>query len=351
MLGGKLIGQGTYGCAVMPPLLCKGRARAEVNESKVGKVTLDTDAKTELHISEILRKTSLWKHYFILPELQACHPSPAGRSEDWNKCRITKEVGQGDLLQIVSRFGGKSFSTLGSYNLRPGPFNYMRFFQHMLEAGAVLALRQVVHLDIHRANILLDRYGVPRLLDFGMAFYAPELTYEIIDERWKVYDPRFDTEPPEITVATGLRNSVPFETVARAAIFEKPVYANYEIVFHADREDLVNQLEGFCQRSKAFRRKDWLSFYKTYWPGLDAFALAAVLLNVLRTQLTWPEFVQSAEWQEKGDTVLKVLRHMLSPNPSLRYDCVEALSAVDPQNALLKHSASWLAAREKQQRE
>lgn len=119
MFGGKLIGQGTYGCAVMPPLLCKGRARAEENESKVGKVTLDSDAKTELHISEILRKTNLWKHYFVLPELQACQPISVGRSEDWNECRITKEVGKGDLLQIVSRFGGRSFSTLGSYNLRP----------------------------------------------------------------------------------------------------------------------------------------------------------------------------------------------------------------------------------------
>lgn len=227
----------------------------------------------------------------------------------------------------------------------------MRFFHHMLEAGTLLALRQVVHYDIHRANILLDRYGVPRLLDFGMAFSAQELNYEIIDERWKVYDPRYDSEPPEITVATGLRNSIPFETTAQSAIFEKPVYKNYEIVFRVNREKLVDQLESFCMKSKAFRKKDWLTIYKTYWPAFDAFAIAAVLLNVLRTQLTWPEFVQSNEWQEKGDAVLKALQHMLNPNPSLRYDCVEALSAVDPENALLKHSVSWLAAREKQERE
>jgi len=51
MLGGRVIGQGTYGCAVTPPLLCKGRARNERKENqgvKVGKLTLNTDAATEI---------------------------------------------------------------------------------------------------------------------------------------------------------------------------------------------------------------------------------------------------------------------------------------------------------------
>jgi serine/threonine protein kinase len=348
MFGGKLIGQGTYGCAVVPPLLCKGRARAEQNESKVGKITVEDDAKTELHISKILRESRLWKHYFVLPELESCQPMEKQRSEDWNECRITKEVAPNELLQIKSSYGGRSFSSLGSTNLHPSHFNYVKFFQHLLEACALLTLKGIVHFDLHRANILVDRYGVPRLLDFGMAFSANELSYEIIDNRWKIYDPKYDSEPPEITMATGIRKGVPFETVAQASIFEKPVYKNYEIVFQEDREVLVESLESFCMKSKSFRRRDWLTLFKTYWPGFDAFAIGAVLLNVLRTQLTWPEFVNSVQWQQKGDVILDILKRLIHPNPSLRYDCVEALALFDPQNAVLKNSEAWLTARKRE---
>lgn len=348
MFGGKLVGQGTYGCAVNPPFLCKGRVRAEQNESKVGKITVEDDAKTELHISKILRTSKLWKHYFILPELTSCEPLQKQRSEDWQECGITKEVPPNELLQIISSYGGRSFSSLGSISLHPSRFKYISFFQHLLEGSALLALKGVVHYDLHRANILVDRYNVPRLLDFGMAFSANELSYEIIDNRWKLYDPKYDSEPPEITVATGIRKGISFKNVVNASIFEKPVFKNYEIIFQEDRDVLVSQLESFCMKSKAFRRKDWLTVYKTYWPGFDSFALAAVLLNVLRTQLTWPEFVSSPEWQRKGDVILDVLKRMLNPNPSLRYDCVEALALYDPQNVVLRNSEAWLQARKRE---
>ena len=347
MFGGKILGQGTYGCAVTPPLLCKGRARAEENESKVGKITLDDDAKTELHISAILRKSNLWKHYFVLPELKSCQPIQATRSEDWSECQVTKEVKQNELLQIISSYGGKSFSSLGNYNLRPGIFRYLYFFQHMLEAAALLALKNVVHNDIHKANIVIDNHGVPRLLDFGMAFSGKEIDYEIIDNRWKIYDPKYDSEPPEITVATGLRNNIPFGKTSEDAIIQKPVYRNYELLFGIEREDLVEKLQAFCQKSKSFKKRDWLAIYKTYWPGFDSFALGAVLLNVLKTQLTWPEFVNSKSWKLKEQVVLDILKHMLDPSPFSRYDCVEALSLYDPQNAVLKNSEAWLAARSK----
>jgi serine/threonine protein kinase len=348
MFGGKLIGQGTYGCAVVPPLLCKGRARAEQNESKVGKITIDDDAKTELHISKILRESKLWKHYFILPELASCEPIQKQRSEDWNDCHITKEVPQNELLQIVSPYGGKSISSLGSINLHPKRFDFVYFFQHLLEACALLTLKGVVHYDLHRANILIDRYGVPRLLDFGMAFSSTELNYEIIDNRWKIYDPKYDSEAPEVTIATGIRKGLPLEKVVNETIFEKPVYKNYEVIFGEDREVLVASLESFCMKSKAFRRNDWLTLFKTYWPGFDAFSIAAVLLNVLRTQLTWPEFVNSVPWQQKGDVILDILKRMLNPNPSLRYDCVEALALYDPQNVVLKNSEAWLKGRKRE---
>lgn len=362
MFGGTVIGQGTYGCAVVPPLLCKGKVRSERKEGskekskekgkenekkneKVGKLTLDMDAETELSISKILRGVKLWKNYFVLPELDSCQPVSTTRSENWDTCGITSQFNGKQLRQLVSDFGGKSFSTLSSSNLRPGPFDFLYFMKHLLEACAVLTLHSVVHYDLHRSNILIDSMNVPRLLDFGMAFDAKHITNDTLTQRWKQYDPKYDSEPPEITVITGLRNNMPLNVLIKDAVVGKPVYKNYELLFNVSRDEIMKQLEGFLEKSSSFEKKDWVKFFQIYWPGLDSFALAAVLLHVLKTQLTWPSFIESAEWKEKEDIVYDVLKKMLSVDPSERYDCVEALALFDPANALLKSSEAWLAAR------
>ncbi len=356
MLGGNVIGQGTYGCAVTPPLLCKGRVRHERKEKSdsgkskksVGKVTLMMDAETELYISKLLRKEKLWKNYFVLPELETCEPVETNRSANWDSCGITSQYKPNQLRQLVSDFGGKSFSTLGALNLRPGAFDFLYFMRHTLEACAVLTLNHVVHYDLHRANILVDSLGVPRLLDFGMAFNAADITEKTLNDRWKQYDPKYDSEPPEVTVITGIRKGMTLDAAIKDCVYGKPVFKTYELIFAIPREKLVGDLSQFLRNSKSFEKHNWLQFFQVYWPGLDSFALGAALLHILQTQLTWPSFVQSEEWQKKESLVYDVLKHMLDINPSERYDCVEALALLDPENAVLKNSDPWLAARKSQ---
>lgn len=355
MLGGTVIGQGTYGCAVVPPLLCKGSVRRDRKEGKrkskkktVGKLTLTMDAETELSISKILRKEKLWKNYFVLPELETCEPVAVNRAENWDTCGITGQYRKNQLRQIVSEFGGKSFSTLGAMNLRPGPFDFHFFMKHTLEACAILTLDHVVHYDLHRSNILVDSMGVPRLLDFGMSFDANNITNKVLADRWKQYDPKYDSEPPEISVITGIRNNMPLVMLEKDAVFGKPVFKTYELLFGVPRSDIVTTLSDFLKKSKSFEEKNWVRFFQTYWPGLDSFALGAALLHILQTQLTWPSFVESEMWKKNESIIYSVLKNMLNVDPSERFDCVEALAIFDPENAVLQRSADWLAARKTQ---
>jgi hypothetical protein len=376
MLGGEVIGQGTYGCAVVPPLLCKGQVRQERKESSkksgkkgmkgeskgkskgkgkgakeeksVGKLTLGMDAETEISISKLLRGVKLWKNYYVLPEVESCQPVSTDRAENWDTCGITSQYNGKQLRQLVSDFGGKSFSSLGATNLKPGAFDFLYFMRHMLEASALLTLHGVVHYDLHRSNILVDSMNVPRLLDFGMAFDARKITNETLDQRWKQYDPKYDSEPPEITVITGIRNDMSVSAVVNDAVFGKPVFKNYELIFGVSRDDIAKKLNLFLEKSNSFEKREWVRFFQTYWPGFDSFALGAVLLHILRTQLTWPSFVESNEWISKGDKVQNALKGMLNVDPSERYDCVEALAVLDPENAVLKNSEAWLAARKAQ---
>lgn len=352
MLGGRVIGQGTYGCAVVPPLPCKkNTAKSRKNqksETKVGKITLEQDAETELHISRLLRRDRLWKNYFILPDVVSCEPIPKNRQGNWQECGITSEYNSSQMQQLTSDFGGKSFALLTSSNLRPGPFSYFHFMRHTLEASAILTLRSIVHYDLHRSNILVDSLGVPRFLDFGMSFDAKEITEKILHERWKQYDPKYDQEPPEVTVITGIRKNMPLDAAVKDAILGKPVFRECELVLGVPKSQNIQELMAFFERSKSFAQKDWVAFFETYWPGLDSFALGAVLLHLLKTQVTWPSFVESPEWVEKGDTVYEVLRSMLHADPSARFDSVEALSVLFPDSVVLKNSEAWLAARKSQ---
>lgn len=355
MIGGDIIGQGTYGCAIVPPLLCKGRARQErleqlTNgfEKTVGKLTLKIDADTELSISKSLRKEKLWKRYFILPEVENCEPEPSSQKNDWNDCQITSQFPAKDLRQLVSSFGGRTFASITDSNLRPGIFNFFAFMKHTLEACAILSLHGIVHYDLHKSNILMDSFKVPRLLDFGMSFKAAEIDDMILSLRWKIYDPKFDSEPPEVTVITGLRNNIQLSVTIRDAIFQKFVFRDLEVVFGQSREDLAKKLTDFCAKSKSFLEKDWVRFFKLYWPGFDSFALGAILINVLKYQLNWPEFTSSEEWLRRKDSIETILKGMLTPDPSERFDCVEALSLFDPESVVLKNSEAWLAARKNQ---
>jgi serine/threonine protein kinase len=252
---------------------------------------------------------------------------------------------ENQLRQLVSEFGGKSFASLSGLNLRPGTFDFFRFMRHTLEGCALLALNNVVHYDLHRSNILVDALRVPRLIDFGMSFDSTNIDTTVLKNRWKEYDPKYDSEPPEITVITGIRKGMNLQAVAKDAVYGKPVFKVYELIFGISREDVVKDLMAFLKDSKSFEKGDWVLFFQIYWPGFDSFALGAVLLHVLQTQLTWPSFVESEQWKNHGEITFKVLKEMLNVNPSERYDCVEALALMFPDSVVLKNSDSWLAAR------
>ena len=348
MFGGTVIGEGTYGCAVNPPFLCRGQARNERKENKVGKITLYSDAKTELDISKILRKANLWKNYFVLTDPEQCAPIEKGRLEDWQDCKITAEYKKKELLQVTSDFGG---TALGGMDLRPDEFDFFHFMNHLLEAGALLALQGVIHYDLHRSNILLDESGVPRLLDFGMAFEAKLIDDAVLGDRWKVYDPKYDSEPPEISIITGVRKEMQLPILINECVYQKPVLRDVEYILGVPRKEMVQELHSFFHKSKSFQAKDWSSFFKTYWPTFDSFALGAVLLNVLKIQLTWPTFNESEEWQTNGELVYDILKKLLRVSPSDRYDCVEALALLNPKSVVLKGSGAWLSERKKQREE
>ena len=344
MEGGKLIGQATYGCVFNPPLLCRKRA---FSKSSVGKITQKGDAARETLATEVLRKIKESDDYYILPEA-ICNPriESSQTEKDLSKCKILKEVPLKDLKQISMPYGGidlHKYQLLANENL-----SFFVLMKHLLEAGALMLVHGFVHYDIHSGNILVDKFGIPRLIDFGQSFSVSEISLESIARRWKVLGPEYSTEPPEVTFLTALDeyNKYTFEEVIKEVMPQKKALYDIEKLLGLNVKEQILNLAKSLKTSLAFQQKDVIKFWKLYYPGYDSWAIGIILLDYLNKHLFSYEFIESSEWKLKRVLVVDVLRRMLTTNPKERIDCMEALSMFDPVNEIYNnYGTEWVASR------
>ena len=343
MIGGKIIGQGTYGCVFNPPLLCKKK----VLKDGVGKVTDTDDLLREMKAAKVLGKIVNYKYYFILPE-EYCVPRIIDNQEekDINKCKYFQKAKLENLRQFTMNFGGVDLNKATN-------ISFFLLMKHLLEAGSLMLLNNFIHFDIHKANILVDKNKVPRIIDFGMSFNVNEISLETIENRWKVLTPTYSAEPPEVTFLTAVDdyNKYGFEDALLEVIPQKPILKTIEKLLGIPVRKQVVNLGKFFQTSQAFRERDLVKFWKLYYPGFDSWGIGVVLLSVLENLIYSYEFIESSEWKLKKGVIVSILKQMCDTNPKNRIDCVEALSMFDPMNDIyLEYGTEWVEARSKQRR-
>ena len=101
MEGGRILGQGAYGCVFTPPLLCK---KKDVVKDKVGKLTSEKDAYREYN-------AFLYNQY----------------DKDINKCDFIKKIRnkQTKIKQLTMEYGGIDLESV-KY------INFFTLFSHLL---------------------------------------------------------------------------------------------------------------------------------------------------------------------------------------------------------------------------
>ena len=321
--GGKLKGQGTYGCVFQPALLCRGETEKR-DKSMVGKITSTLDAKNEIQISEYLHDLEDFDTYTLPVELDKCIPRSLSRQEeeDINKCNFTQGVPLEKSIQLLMPWGGVP---LYSINLRPNAFDYFKFTEELLAIGAFLVLNDICHFDLHGANLLFNRKNTPKLIDFGFAFQPSKLTLNTVNSRWRQINVSHNTETPEVTLMIASLDNIPPIEIIRGLQLEKPAVQHLAVYCGVLPSLWGADLLEWIQISQSFQEQDWLNSWKLYWPGFDAWGIGALLLDVLEFQMSFPSFGKSKKWQEHGEITKTVLRGMCCGNPAKRMDAVEAL--------------------------
>jgi hypothetical protein len=344
--GGRLLGQGTYGCVFDPPLLCNKTKR--VQEGLLGKISLRGDFIHEKNASEILQSIPDWDQYFVLINTSSiCDMAPVQKQTDKKAifgCDVFRKFGTDKMVHFTMEYGGITIDKVIGTIQKTGVFPIFDFFKHTLEAGALLALKRFVHYDIHRSNILVDEKTLmPRLIDFGMSFDANNITEETLDDRRKQYSASHPIEPPEITIITGIHNGLSAKQALLDVSREKTSLRDAERHVGLSRTEQSRAFIRFWNASAAVKSRDWVAFAKVYWPAVDAWGIGFYLLYIFQNMKT----IQVSNLDEMQGRIKGVLRGLLRMDPLERLDCVEALSLWDPDNEIFEREDArlWLEKR------
>jgi serine/threonine protein kinase len=348
MIGGKIIGQGTYGCVFNPPLLCR---RKQISSKNVGKITTDEDYAREVHIYKIINKINESNKYFVISKDNCIIKDMESQVEpDVNKCRFLKKesVDLDGMHQIIMPYGGIALHSISRDKL---PF--FSFMKHILEAGTILLAHGIVHYDLHSNNILIDKQNNARIIDFGQSFTRDEISLNSINERIKELSPEFSTEPPEVTFLTAISeyNRLSFEETMVEVMPKKRILHKIEKILGIPFKTQLRNLNNFFKTSKAYHDRDLVKIWNLYYPGFDSWAIGVLLLEDINKLLFSYEFIESSEWKLKKGIIINILKKMLHTNPKERIDCIEALSIFDPVNDIfMKYGTEWVETRQKQRR-
>lgn len=355
MYGGALLGQGVYGCAFSPPLKCRGRSKntTALVQKKVGKLTSDFDAYWESVVSKRLeeRVKELASNYFILIK-DVCEPD--NRKEqtepDLSACEAIKDQKITKFKQLTMPYGGVA---LAMAQFQPTKFDIISFTKHLLEGVALLHLSGVVHMDLHMGNILMDEYDVPRFIDFGLAFITESIGPDLINFIQHPPDFRYNQEPPELSLLWAIRardanSRTPYDIIA-----QKPIFKDIQALF--GERDHGQRLEEFWESSKSLQDEDGVALIRTYWPQIDAWAIGAVLVQLVRGLSFFRAFQNNEIYSRNKVALEKVIKLLVEPNPAKRFDAIEALSAfvktvpdAGESYVLNEFCGEWLRERQKQ---
>jgi len=335
---GGLLGEGVYGCAFTPSLICKNTQVTNIaknknkNKKQVGKLTIKDDAEHEYEISQVLKELPYAKEYFVLID-DICELKPRTNQKNTNieKCKFLKTENIADVHQIMMPFGGTPLSKVSNtlqYN------DFINIGQQILEAGTLLLLGKIVHGDLHTMNLLLDEKGRLRIIDFGLAWMPEALALSNIYMLDRRFQPYITQQTPECTVISGLQEQKTMDFILASIAENKVALTLIYKLTGRTLDSQLTELELFTRSSQSFRKMDLYSFYKIYWSKIDSWAYGCLLLTLFTNSIV-NDVWTGADVEGTYNKVMDCILGLCEIDPGKRLDAVEALEIWAPNSKIL----------------
>ena len=337
LVGGKKIGEGGYGCTFIPLLKCKDNPvyiSHPSNDLSVSKLIVSKYANIEFSVSKQISKIPLWKNYFIVSE-SICSPD-IQTDKDINNCdAIDNRYIESNYKILNMPYGGISLYRT-TFNLNS--FDFMKFCKHLIEAGALLNLFGIIHRDLHDENIIVDKYNVPRIIDYNFAIFVEQ---NISSANLKHdYTYHNSQECPDSTLINAVNLGYKSYNVINTIIYKKPIIQKIVNILGISQRDMLASLEKFYYTYKDVNASNNVEWFKNYWRTIDSWSIGINIITLIGKLSLWPTF---SEIQKNKHILYPVLKKLCAVSPTERIDCVQALHYLDPGNFIIrKYGKSWI---------
>lgn len=339
LTGGKLYGEGVYGCVfARPGLKCKD-GQAAASATVATKLMDKTEAVEEMTIANRIRKIPLWQNYYIVAT-DSCVPARIQpRGTGIADCDLVDKIDYKDMRILKMAFGG---TTLSSYKFNFHRHSFLSFCKNILEGAALMTLFGIVHRDLHLGNVLVDDEAVPRIIDFGLAIDTTkkQTPADLLHTSETV---RLLQIPPDYTLVNSIAQGwAPYDMINHI-MKNKKLLQIISTTLGVPLASMDASLREFYEKSPSAQSGDIVGWFERYWSKLDSWAVGAQITYMLSSMMLWDSFMRG-EFSTYSDKLLGVLRGMCAVNPMRRLDCVAALAELDPGNYIIaKWGRAWLA--------
>ena len=137
----------------------------------------------------------------------------------------------------------------------------------------------------------------------------------------------------------GIQHGLEASSMAHEIQLSKPAVQRLVALCNVNPNKWAAELIQWSRDSQSFQQHNWLSCWKLYWPGFDAWSMGAMLLQILEIEVSIPGF-------KLNPKIIPILVGLCKANPAERMDALEALSALtDGSHAFVRDGsdgAAWV---------
>jgi hypothetical protein len=158
MDGGKVIDSGGFGCVFSPSLPCKN---SQQHNSFISKLMLNKDSDDEYNLiqkfEQKLKFIPNYKKYFLIGDLQMCHPSQLSPNDLINydsKCSTLIEEG------ITSSNINSNLDKIKTINMPFGGINIKKFIKNNFNSNDLIKLNNSLINLLQNGIIPMNKYGI-----------------------------------------------------------------------------------------------------------------------------------------------------------------------------------------------
>ena len=326
--GGKLLGQGTYGCVFYPSLKCSSTSK-DMNDKKL-ESGVSKVFKKQKHMVEELAETQKVKKFdkkgkFTNRVLGSCGVSSSDIDKnDIEGCRISKKVlSNRNLYQIVYEHKGVDLN----HFIKTTPYaieETFHYIHNLLKGIKILIDNKYIHLDVKPDNILITDTNKALLIDFGLGRPFKHL-YDMKESDYLLsYD--YTWYAPEFKVFYNFVSEDGMSTTSFLKKLIKDTYHNYEDEELFDKYSVKKGLKSFVSKLGKDRREIEKSdsalklyFEKNFAHKADVFAIGMVMHKILKHS---DADLNDFELEENFKDIIFRAAH---PNPLERYTIDELI--------------------------